>query len=119
MLTTGLELTGWNTAVFPRHLHSEMILDVNYRSPETKEFTIQSATRSQMIIDERHPAHSPVKTIHISFLTLPSTCIDLGITPPEVKDRWTQECSIPYFLPYLSCSPLQRCSSCANARARN
>jgi hypothetical protein len=37
---------------FPRTRSAEMIVDVNYRSPETKEFTIQSATGSKMIIDE-------------------------------------------------------------------
>jgi len=37
---------------FPRSRSAEMIVDVNYRSPGTKEFTIQSATGSKMIIDE-------------------------------------------------------------------
>jgi hypothetical protein len=37
---------------FPRTYSAEMIVDVNYRSPGTKEFTIQSATGSKMIIDQ-------------------------------------------------------------------
>ena len=37
---------------FPRTHGAEMIVDVNYRSPGTKEFTIRSATGSKMIIDE-------------------------------------------------------------------
>ncbi len=37
---------------FSRTRSAEMIVDVNYRSPGTKEFTIQSATGSKMIIDE-------------------------------------------------------------------
>ena len=37
---------------FPHSRSAEMIVDVNYRSPGTKEFTIQSATGSKMIIDE-------------------------------------------------------------------
>jgi hypothetical protein len=37
---------------FPMTRSAEMIVDVNYRSPGTKEFTIQSATGSKMIIDE-------------------------------------------------------------------
>lgn len=37
---------------FPRTRSAEMIVDVNYRSPGTKEFTIQSATGSKIIIDE-------------------------------------------------------------------
>lgn len=37
---------------FARTRSAEMIVDVNYRSPRTKEFTIQSATGSKMIIDE-------------------------------------------------------------------
>jgi hypothetical protein len=37
---------------FPRARSAEMVVDVKYQSPGTKEFTIQSATGSKMIIDE-------------------------------------------------------------------
>ena len=37
---------------FPRTYSAEMIVDVNYRSPGRKEFTIQSATGSKVIIDQ-------------------------------------------------------------------
>ena len=37
---------------FPHTYSAEMIIDVNYRSPGTKEFTIQSTTGSKVIIDQ-------------------------------------------------------------------
>jgi hypothetical protein len=37
---------------FPHARSAEMVVDVKYQSPGTKEFTIQSATGSRMIIDE-------------------------------------------------------------------
>ena len=37
---------------FPHPHGAEMIVDVNYQSPGTKEFTIRSATGSKIIIDE-------------------------------------------------------------------
>jgi len=37
---------------FPRSYSAEMIVDVDYRSPGTKEFTIRSATGSVVVIDQ-------------------------------------------------------------------
>jgi hypothetical protein len=37
---------------FPRTCSAEMVVDVKYQSPGTKEFTIQSATGSRIIIDK-------------------------------------------------------------------
>lgn len=37
---------------FPGTRSAEMVVDVNYQSPATKEFTVQSATGSKLIIDK-------------------------------------------------------------------
>ena len=37
---------------FPGTRSAEMVVDVKYQSPATKEFTVQSATGSKLIIDK-------------------------------------------------------------------
>ncbi|HLZ41991.1 MAG TPA: outer membrane lipoprotein-sorting protein [Candidatus Sulfotelmatobacter sp.] len=92
---------------FPSARSAEMIVDVKYRSPGTKEFTIRSETGSRLIIDrvfhkllqsekealtEENQAHVALNTENYRFTligfetTLTDSCYVLSVEP-RTKDK--------------------------------